>query len=69
MDPGFFSVYFLPLCYQGGEGGMKDPGFSSLNILPLSGMASGIFLYINPSSMLSGRGGDHEGPWIFLSIL
>ncbi len=50
---------------------MKDPGFSFLYILPQGGgwrrgWTLDFSLYINPSSMLSGRGGGHERPWIFL---
>jgi hypothetical protein len=64
MGPGFslYKSFLYVITYQGGEGGMKDPGFSSLNIFPLSGRGAWAqdFLYINLSSMLSlireGRG-------------
>jgi hypothetical protein len=39
MGPGFslYKSFLYVITYQGGEGGMKGHGFSSLNILTLSG--------------------------------
>ncbi len=39
MGPGFslYKSFLYVITYQGGEGGIQDPGFSSLNILTLSG--------------------------------